>query len=109
MKEVDSLEAIQEAVSTQLGLLLYFSTPSCNVCKALKPKISDAFKSRYPKIEQYSVDAAASPEIAAHFQVFSVPTILVFLEGKEFARASRNLSVSRFVEQIARPYRILST
>ena len=109
MREAASLEEVEAAIRDNIGLLLYFSTPACNVCKALKPKIAEAFESRFPKIGQLFVDAAASPEIAAHFHVFAVPTILIFLDGKEFARASRNVSVPQLLQQIERPYQIMTS
>ena len=108
MTTVASLEEVRREIDEAPGVMLYFSTPECNVCKALKPKISDAFAERFPKIAQRFVDATDTPDIAAAFQVFSVPTILVFLEGREFARGSRNISVAQFVQQIERPYRLMT-
>jgi thioredoxin-like negative regulator of GroEL len=46
-------------------------------------------------------------DIAAAFGVFSIPTAIVFLDGREFARVSRNVSIPALVEQIRRPYEIM--
>ena len=106
-QEITSLQTLQDIIQNEIGVLLYFSTPTCNVCKALKPKISQEFKSNFPKIKQVYIDASLSKDIAAYYHVFSVPTILVFLDSKEFARESRNVSISLLTGKIKRIYNIL--
>jgi thioredoxin-like negative regulator of GroEL len=106
-EEIITLEALQEVIKKEVGVLVYFSTPTCNVCHALKPKISQEFEENFPKIKQVFIDSLLTPEIPAHFNVFSVPTILVFLDSKEFARESRNVSVPVLVNNIQRVYKIL--
>ncbi len=103
-----TLEEIEAIIKEELGVLLYFSTPTCNVCKALKPKISQAFSEHFPIIRQIYIDSAQTPEIPASLQIFSVPTILIYLDGKEFAREGRNLSIEKLVEKIKRPYEIMT-
>jgi len=100
-------EEILEEIENNLGVLLYFSGPNCNVCKALKPKINEASNKEFPKIEKIFIDVSLSPDIAAHFGVFSIPTILLFLDGREFARESRNISIAGFIEKLKRPYNLL--
>ncbi len=106
-EEIITIEALQELIREEIGVLVYFSTPTCNVCHALKPKISREFEENFPKIKQVFIDSSLTPEIPAHFNIFSVPTILVFLDGKEFARESRNVSVPVLVNNIQRVYKIL--
>ncbi len=103
-----TLEEIENIIKQELGVLLYFSTPTCNVCKALKPKISQSFTEHFPLIRQIYIDSAQTPEIPASMQIFSVPTILIYLGGKEFAREGRNLSIDRLIEKIQRPYEIMT-
>ncbi len=102
-------EAIDTLLKEEVGVVLYFSTQACNVCKALKPKIEERFKENFPDIKMVYIDCEESPEISAGYSVFSVPTILVFLQGKEFARESRNVSVDILVEKIRRPYDIMKS
>lgn len=104
-----SLEEIEDIIKDELGVLLYFSTPTCNVCHALKPKIIEAFEEHFPQIKQYFIDSSLSPDIPASLGIFSVPTIVVFLDGKEFARESRNVSVGALIEKIARPYEMMTS
>jgi thioredoxin-like negative regulator of GroEL len=104
-----TLEEIEHLIKEEMGLLLYFSTPTCNVCHALKPKIIEAFDKHFPEIKQQFIDASLSPEIPASLGIFSVPTIVVFLDGKEFVRESRNVSIAALVEKISRPYEMMTS
>ncbi len=102
-------ETIEETIQSRPGVLLYFWGEKCNVCHALKPKLFEAFRENFPKIEPIEVDIAKHADIAAHFGVFSIPTTIVFLDGKEFARVSRNVSIPALVERIRRPYELLTS
>jgi thioredoxin-like negative regulator of GroEL len=104
-----TLETLQETIREKPGVLLYFSGENCNVCHALRPKFEEAFATHFPLVERIFLDAHEHPEIAAHFQVFSVPTILVFLGGREFAREGRAVSLHALVEKLRRPYEIMSS
>lgn len=106
---VSTLGELETLIQNEIGVLVYFSTPTCNVCHALKPKIASEFETHFPKIIQVFIDSSITPEIPAHFQIFSVPTILIFLDGKEFARESRNVSVGQLVDKIKRPYDMMSS
>ncbi|WP_456404362.1 thioredoxin family protein [Hydrogenimonas sp.] len=102
-------ERLLKTIDEKKGVLLYFQGEHCNVCHALRPKLLDAFARHFPQIESVVVDAASNADIAAHFGVFSIPTAIVFLDGKEFARVGRNLSIPALVDQIKRPYEILTS
>ena len=101
------LASIQEILEQKLAVALYFSAPTCNVCHALKPKLFDALKKSFCELEIISVDISKEQETAAYFNVFSIPTLLVFLQGREFLRKSRHMSVDEVVSAIARPYAIM--
>ena len=100
------LEEIRNKIATSPAVMLYFWGDNCAVCDALKPKIKELFNTKFPKVEQIYIDAKNNPEIAAAFSVFSIPTTIVFLDGKEFAREGRNLSIANLEEKIKRPYEI---
>jgi len=102
-----NLEEIKEKVSNSEGVMLYFWGDNCAVCDALKPKIKELFDNTFPKIEQIYIDAKNNQDIAAHFSVFSIPTTIVFLDGKEFAREGRAMSISQLKDKIQRPYEIM--
>ncbi|MBD3801090.1 MAG: thioredoxin family protein [Campylobacterales bacterium] len=104
---MQTLTEIENTLREKPAVMLYFSAPTCNVCHALKPKLVDAVTSNFDAVEIVSIDISESPEIASHYSVFTIPTLLVFLDGREFLRKSRHMSVGEVVEAIRRPYEIM--
>ena len=104
---MQTIENINKTIKENLAVMLYFSAPTCNVCHALKPKLLEAIDENFKEFEIVSIDTSIEQEIAAHFSVFSIPTVLVFLDSKEFLRKSRHMSVSEVIDEIKRPYEIM--
>jgi len=102
-----NLEELNSTINSEVGVLLYFLGENCNVCHALRPKFKELFDSKFPKIKQIYIDAHQNPEISAHFRVFSVPTMLVFLDGREFLREGRAVSLHQLEDKLSRVYNIL--
>jgi thioredoxin-like negative regulator of GroEL len=90
-----------------LAVLVYFNTQSCNVGEALEPKVKHLLNTHFPKINMYTVDLNFSPEIAAYYNAFVEPTILVFFDGKETIRKSRIIGIYELEEAIKRPYQLI--
>ena len=101
-----TLEEIRHKIENSPAVMLYFWGDNCAVCDALKPKIKELLDNKFQKIEQIYIDAKNSRDIAAAFSVFSIPTTIIFLDGKEFIREGRNLSISSLEEKLKRPYEI---
>ena len=53
------------------------------------------------------VDTEKSPVIPGQFRVFTIPTILIFFEGREQVRYSRNISMHQLEDALSRPYNLL--
>ncbi len=104
-----TIQTINETIENNSAVMLYFSAPTCNVCHALKPKLLEAIDSNFENFEIVSVDISETPEIASHFSVFAIPTLLIFLDGKEFLRKSRHMSVDEVIKEIKRPYDIMTS
>lgn len=103
-----TLEELQQTIRKEVGVLVYFSGENCNVCHALRPKFKELFDAEFPQIKQIYLDAHENAEISAHYSVFSVPTMLVFLDGREFVREGRAVSMHKLAEQLARPYGMMT-
>jgi len=103
-----SLEELQNSIREEIGVLLYFSGENCNVCHALRPKFKELFDKEFPKVKQIYLDAHENSEISVHFQVFSVPTMIVFLDGREFIREGRSVSLHQLTQKLARPYGMMT-
>lgn len=104
---MQTLDTINQTLSTNDAVMLYFSAPTCNVCHALKPKLVEAITDQFPTFVIESIDISQTPDIASHFSVFTIPTVLVFFQGREFLRKSRHMSVGEVIEDVRRPYNLM--
>ena len=108
MLKIQSIEQIQREIDAKEPILIYFSGENCSVCKVLKPKIEEEIKREFPEMKIFEVQTDLCREITAHFMIFSIPTTLVFFDSKEFKRYGRNMSVPLFIEELRRPYNLIS-
>lgn len=107
MNIIESSDHFNQVVKNEAAVLVYFSHEHCSVCKVLKPKIKELLSARYPKMSMYYSDTVNQSEVAAQNRVFAVPTVLVFFDGKETFRFSRNIGLGELEQSISRPYSML--
>lgn len=99
--------ALNTLIQDEPAVLIYFSSPACGICHVLKPRITALLAEQFPRIVFAEVDCTTAPAVAALHQVFSVPVVLLFLEGRESSRWVSNLHLDELREQLARPYALL--
>ncbi len=102
-----SLASFNQMISKEEIVLSYFSHDKCSVCKVLLPKIEQLLSEEFPKAILNYCNMEINTEIAAHNSVFTAPTIIIYVQGKEYKRYSRNLSLMVLKEDLARPYHLL--
>ncbi len=105
--EIGSFAEFLKLKEEETALLAYFSTEACTVCKVLKPKVAALIQEHFPKIKLVYIQSDKLLEVAAQNQVFAAPTILVYFEGREFIRKSRNIGIGELQREIERPYSML--
>ncbi|MDH5582032.1 MAG: thioredoxin family protein [Bdellovibrionales bacterium] len=72
----------EEQVSTQKkAFVIKFFSPTCGPCHTMKPVI-DKLQEQNQDVSIFEIDSSESPELAAHFGVRGVPSILI-CEGRE--------------------------
>ncbi len=106
MINLSTKNEVKNSISTGQPVLIYFSGENCSVCKVLKPKIEQSISNNFPKMKLFEIKADLHKEIASNFSVFSIPTIIVFFDSKEFFRKGKNISIQQFVEELKRPYNL---
>jgi len=105
--QINSYEVFVDISSTTKAACFYLSTPECNVCKILKPKVLEMIINHFHKMEFYFIDLNDSKEIAGQLSVFTAPTILIYFDGREIIRSSRNIYLQELKEQIDRYYKMI--
>jgi thioredoxin-like negative regulator of GroEL len=105
--EIQSLNEFNRLKQEEPALLGYFSTEVCNVCKVLKPKVAELIQAEFPKVKLAYVKSDVLPDVAGQHRVFAAPTILVFFDGRETIRKSRNIGIDELRREIERPYSMI--
>ncbi|MDO9260710.1 MAG: thioredoxin family protein [Flavobacteriaceae bacterium] len=106
-KTINTVDESKKNLEDNDGVLFFFSTTKCSLGEALEPKVDALIQSNYPKISFYFVDMMQFPMLAAHYGVFVEPTILIFFDGKESIRKSRNIGIEELSLAISRLYKII--
>ncbi len=101
-----NLNEFNDYVKEKPAVLVYLSTETCSVCKILKPKVINLINTNFPKMDFLFIDCEKEKEIAAQNTVFTVPTILVYFDGKENIRKSRNVGIEQLNSEIERTYNL---
>ncbi len=107
MQDIKSLEEFNKSINKNNVSITYFSHEKCSVCHVLLPKIQDLIQTQFPKARLYYCNTVTAPEIAAQNRVFTVPSVKIFVEGKEYLSFSRNMGISQLQEAIERPYKMI--
>ena len=101
MEVITSYEKLQQLIENSHMLMIYFGSKACSVCNSMKPKVENMIK-RSPAINAVMVEADKSLRLSAKFNVFTVPVILLYIEGKETIREVRIISLDNLDQKIAR-------
>ncbi|WP_067726479.1 thioredoxin family protein [Oceanobacillus damuensis] len=102
-KELSSIQSVDDFIKANKLSFLYISRPNCSVCHGLLPQVQ-ALMEKYPKIKLGHIDAEAVEEVAGRFSIFTVPVLLLFVEGKEYVREARMVHMDLFEEKIKKIY-----
>ncbi|MBN2790011.1 MAG: thioredoxin family protein [Candidatus Delongbacteria bacterium] len=94
-------------VSDKIVTVAYFSHDECNVCKVLKPKVKELVE-KYNDFKFVFVNTKESEEICGQYTVFTVPSVIVFVEGKESKRFSRNFAMTELEELLERYFNLIN-
>lgn len=98
---------IEKLVTEKTAVMLYFYNDNCSPCKVLRPKVQEMVMEDFPKLEFRLINAEQFPATSAQYGVFASPAILVFFEGKEYIRESKNISINELHDKIERIYNMI--
>ncbi|EOH98259.1 hypothetical protein UAW_01440 [Enterococcus haemoperoxidus ATCC BAA-382] len=103
MKKLQTIQEVLTFINESHLAFLYVSQEDCSVCHSLRPKLIELLKN-YSKIELREVEAEKVKEISAEYLVFSAPTLLFFVDGKEYIREGKFVQFKKLTESIEQIY-----
>lgn len=85
----------QSLINGDKPVLVDFTATWCGPCKMMAPVLHDLKNKVGDKLSIIKVDIDQSPKAAASYQVQSVPTFILFKEGKILWRQSGAMSLAQ--------------
>ncbi len=107
LSELENIGSVVPVIEKEQALMLYFYSDNCAPCISLRPKVMELVRKEFPKVSLYFVNSEKHPEIAAAYNCFSNPTLILFFDGHEYRRMSKYISISQLAAEIARPYAMM--
>lgn len=95
-----------EIININKIVIFYFDGSTCGACEIIKDKILDII-SEYNEIKFVEIDGVKYSNIAAQYNVFSLPITILFVNGKETIRVGRYIDMLEFKNIINRYYSLI--
>lgn len=106
MKNLTKIQDIEQTIVDNRLCLFYIKAPDCGVCNVMLGKVED-IADCFPSLCSFYTDIIEEPLIASHFLVYSGPTVLLLMEGKEVYRGSQFIDLEELRYNINRYQKLL--
>ena len=101
MKHLTSIQDIDQTLAENHLCLFNIKAPDCGVCNVRLDKVKH-LSDCYPSLCSFYTDIREEPLIAGRFLVYSGPTVLLLMDGKEIYRASQFINLEELGQMIVK-------
>ena len=99
MKHLTNMNDIEQTIAENRICLFYIKAPDCGVCNVMLDKVGQ-LAADYPLLASFYTDTTEEPLVAGLFLVYSGPTVLLIMDGKEVYRGSQFIDMQELKRKI---------
>jgi thioredoxin 1 len=89
------------ATGAELPVLVEFSARWCGPCKMLAPVLHDIAQEQSEQLRVAQIDVDENPETTRRYGVMSMPTLILFVDGRETMRLVGARSKANLMQELA--------
>lgn len=91
----------QQIVKNDIPVVVDFWAAWCGPCKMMAPAFAQAVARLEPRARLAKLDTEREQGIAAQYQIRSIPTLMIFKQGREVARHSGAMNTADIVRWVS--------
>ena len=92
----------EEVLNSEKPVLVDFNAPMCVSCERISPYLDEIDKENSDVVKIVAVNINNEPELAVDNRILSIPTLVLFANGKEKSRLSGYNSKEQILDLIDR-------
>lgn len=92
--------SFKELINSDTPVLIDFWATWCGPCIAMQPVLKEVAEKARGKARIVKIDVDKNPNISAQYQIQSIPTLMMFQNGKILWRAAGMQSVNQLMTVI---------
>ena len=104
MRHLTTIADIEQTIEDSRLCLFFIKAPDCGVCNVMLDKVGELAET-FPSLCSFYTDIIEEPLIASRFLVYSGPTVLLLMDGKEVYRGAQfidleelRFNINRYIE-----------